>query len=344
MNRAGFLVVSVVVVGGLVAAAVFWPRQEGVVLYCATDDVLARPVLDAFERETGIHLKTRFDTEQSKTIGLANDLKLERDNPRCDVFWCNETLQVVRLANEGVFAPYVSPSAADIPAEFKDAGGLWTGFAARPRILIVSTDPKMWPDAERPKSMSDFVDPKWKGRAVLAQPLSGTTLTHAAVLMTVLGRDGAMKWFKGLFDNGCLFPVGNGAAASSVGGRQAAFAFTDIDDFHAIERKGEPVEVVYPDQGPGQPGTLLIPNTVALVKGGPSPELGKKLIDFLLGKRVEQMLAEGEGSQVPLRPDVPRPAHVKVPPTDFRAMKVDWQDAAKHYDERLDQLQALWGR
>jgi iron(III) transport system substrate-binding protein len=344
MNRAGFFVAAVVVVGGLVASAVFWPKEEGVVLYCSTDDVIARPVLDAFERDTGIHVKAEFDTEASKTVGLANRLKLERDKPRCDVFWNNEILHSVRLANDGVFEAYVSPSASDIPVDFKDPGGLWTGFAARPRILILSTDPKMWPDADRPKSMNDFVDPKWKGRAVLAQPLSGTTLTHAVVLMSVLGKDGALKWFKGLFDNQVKFPVGNGPAASAVGLQQGAFGFTDIDDYREIERKGQPVAVVYPDQGPGQVGTLLIPNTVALVKGGPRPDLGRKLIDYLLTKKVEQMLAEANASQVPLRPDVPRPPHVKVPPTDFLAMKVDWQDAAKNYDARLDQLQALWGR
>ncbi len=344
MNRAVFLAACFVVVGGLVASVLFWPKQEGVVLYCSTDDVIARPILDDFERETGIHVKAEFDTEASKTVGLANRLKLERATPRCDVFWNNEILQTVRLADDGVFEPYASPSAADIPVEFKDPGGRWTGFAARPRILIVSTDAKMWPDADRPKSMDDLVDAKWKGRAVLAQPLSGTTMTHAIVLMSVLGKDRALKWFNGLFANRCMFPVGNGPAASAVGLQQAAFGFCDIDDFHEVEHKGQPVAVVYPDQGPGKVGTLLLPNTAALVKGGPRPDLGRKLIDFLLSKKVEQRLAESDASQVPLRPDVPRPAHVKVPPTDFRAMKVDWQDAAKDYDAKLDQLQALWGR
>jgi iron(III) transport system substrate-binding protein len=344
MNRAGFFAASVLVGGGLVAAAVFWPRQGGVTLYCSTDQDIAQPILDEFEKETGVHVKREFDAEASKTVGLANKLKLERDNPRCDVFWNNEILHTVRLADAGVFESYVSPSAADVPPEYKDPQGRWTGFAARPRILIVSTDPKMWPDDDRPKSMDDLVDPRWKGRAVLAEPLAGTTLTHAVVLSSVLGKEGALKWFKSLGENSVALTKGNGPAAGAVGNRQAAFGFSDIDDFHEVEHKGQPVAVVYPDQGAGQVGTLLIPNTVALVKGGPQPESGKRLIDFLLSKKVEQRLAEAQAAQVPLRPDVPRPSHVKVPGADFRAMKVDWQDAAKHYDERLDQLQALFGR
>jgi iron(III) transport system substrate-binding protein len=344
MNRTGFFVSAIVVAGGLVAAAVFWPKQGGVVVYCALDNEFAQPILAAFEQETGIHVKPEWDTEQAKTIGLANKLKVEKDSPRCDVFWSNETLQTARLALAGVFEPYASPSAADIPAEFKDASGLWTGFAARPRILILTTDKEMWPDDDRPKSMADLANPKWKGRAALAQPLSGTTLTHAVVLSTVLGEQAASQWFKSLFDNGCLFPVGNGPTARAVGLRQIAFAFTDIDDFHAVRIKGQPVDVVYPDQGEGQIGTLLIPNTVALVRGAPNPELGKKLIDFLLSRDVERRLAECDSAQVPLRPEVPRPAHVKTPPKDFRPMKVDWVDAAKHYDERLERLQSMWAR
>ena len=210
--------------------------------------------------------------------------------------------------------------------------------------MIVSTDAKMWPGAERPSSMDDLVDPKWKGRSVFAEPLSGTTLTHAVVLFSVLGRERALKWFNGLRTNGVLSPVGNGPAAGAVGLRQAAFGFADIDDFHEVEAKGQPVAVVYPDQEPGQVGTLLLPNTIALVKGGPRPDLGRKLVDFLLSRGVEQRLAECDASQIPLRPDVPHPARVKSAPKDFRAMKVDWQDAAKDYDARFDQLQAIWGK
>jgi iron(III) transport system substrate-binding protein len=344
MNRTGFFVASAIVIGGLVASAVFWPKQEGVVLYCATDDVIARPVLDAFESETGIHVKPEWDTEASKTIGRANALKQEKANPRADVFWNNEILQTVRLAAEGIFEPYVSPSAADIPAEFKEPTGLWTGFAARPRILIVTTDAEMWAkDPERPSSMDDLVQPKWKGRAVLAQPISGTTLSHALCLFSVMGEERATKWLEAVQRN-CLSPIGNGPAAKAVALRQAAFGFTDIDDFREMEKAGHPVTVVYPDQAPGQPGTLLLPNTIALVKGGPNPALGKKLVDFLLSRKVEEMLAAATAAQVPLRQDVPRPTHVKVAPKDFRAMKVDWHDAAKDYDRKLAKLQAIWDK
>jgi iron(III) transport system substrate-binding protein len=64
--------------------------------------------------------------------------------------------------------------------------------------------------------------------------------------------------------------------------------------------------VRFPDQGGF--GALLIPNTVALVRGGPHPEAGRRLIDYLLRPETEALLARGGARQIPLR------RGVRVPP------------------------------
>ena len=68
----------------------------------------------------------------------------ERARTRCDVFWSNEFAQMVSLANDGLLAAYDSPSAAEIPAGFRDPGRRWTGFAARARVFIVNTELGLW--------------------------------------------------------------------------------------------------------------------------------------------------------------------------------------------------------
>jgi iron(III) transport system substrate-binding protein len=335
-----FLTVAAVAGAAVVAAVFLWPRKEGVTIYCAADDVHAQPILDAFVRDTGIPIReVKYDVEANKTVSLVAALRLEKDHPRCDVFWNNEPLHSMRLAEEGLFEPYASPSATDIPAEFRDPKDRWSGFAGRARVLIVNT--QVVKPEETPKSMDDLLDPKWKGRAGMARPLAGTTLTHMAVLWTVVGREKTLAYAKGMFDNACVFPNGNGPLATAVGAGQMAFGFTDTDDLRKQEVEGKPVARVFPDQAPGQVGTLVLPNTVALVKGGPRPDLGKKLIDYLLRKETESQLAHSDGAHIPLRKDVARPAHVKGPP-EFRAMHVDWSDVARNYDERLKQLEALW--
>lgn len=341
MSRTTVLATGASLVAASVAAAVFlWPKdEEAVTVYCAADDVHAQPILEEFARRSGIAVHWRFDTEASKTVGLVNQLRIERDHPRCDVFWNNEPLHSMRLADEGLFEAYRSPSAADIPAGFKDAQDRWTGFGARARVLIVNTS--LVKPEETPKSMDDLADPRWRGRAALVKPLTGTTLTHVATLYTVLGRERTLAWIRALRGNDCRFPTGNGPLATSVGLGECAFGFTDTDDFRKQQVDGKPVAAVYPDQGEGQPGTLVLPNTVALVRGGPRPDLGRKLVDFLLLPEVEARLSASDGAHIPLRGSVPRPDHVVGPPR-FRAMEVDWADVAKNLDARMKEIEALW--
>ena len=339
MKPKAFLALAAVVVAAIIAAAFLWPRQEGVTIYCAVDEGHSIPILDAFERETGIHVHRNFDTEANKTVGLVQRLREERGNPRADVFWNNEIMHTIRLAREGALESYDPPSAADIPDAFRDKERMWTGFGARARILIVNTE--LVGEDEMPSSMNDLLDAKWKTRASFVRPLTGTTLTHAAVLYTMMGDEAARTWLRGMHENECLFPSGNASLARAVAGGQSAFGFTDTDDYEKVLADGRPVARVYPDQQEGGLGTLLIPNTVALVKGGPRPDLGKQLVDFLCSKKVEEMLAHGDSAQIPVRGDVKRPSNVVGPP-EYRVMEVDWNDVVENFDARLKELEALW--
>ena len=69
-----------------------------------------------------------------------------------------------------------------------------------------------------------------------------------------------------------------------------------------------PVAIVYPDQGAGGLGTLLIPNTLAIIRGGPNPAAARRLVDYLLSPEVESRLAAGPSAQIPLNPKVESPA------------------------------------
>ena len=78
-----------------------------------------------------------------------------------------------------------------------------------------------------------------------------------------------------------------------------AFGLTDTDDFNVAREEGFPVAVVYPDQGEGELGTLLIPNTVAILADAPHPEAARQLVDFILSREVEERLAHARGAQIP---------------------------------------------
>jgi len=108
-------------------------------------------------------------------------------------------------------------------------------------------------------------------------------------------------------------------------------------------QQGKPVTVVFPDQGDDQMGSLVIPNTVALIKNCPHPEAGKKLIDFLLRREVEAMLAESGSVQMPVRADVP--VHDGNPSlAGIKAMQVDWNVVETKLTEVSHFLEELFVR
>src|SRR5205823_5481534 len=86
-----------------------------VVVYVSEDQVFSEPILKDFERETGITVKSVFDTEESKSTGVMNRLIAEKDNPQADVYWANEPVRADALKQRGVCTPYVSPAAEGIP-------------------------------------------------------------------------------------------------------------------------------------------------------------------------------------------------------------------------------------
>jgi len=310
-----------------------------VVAYTSLDQVFSQPIFAEFETSTGIRVKAVYDSEATKTTGLVNRLITEKGHPQADVFWNSETGRTIVLKRKGVLAPYKSPPSADVPALFKDPDGYWTGFAARCRILIYNTDKLK--AANGPASILELTKPEWKGRASLAYPLFGTTATHAAALAAYLDPEKARQYFQDLKSNDVIITDGNASSRDRVADGTAWIGFTDTDDAYVAIKQERPVGIIWPDRD-GM-GTLLIPNTVALIKGGPNPESGKKLIDFLLSKQVEQMLAFSDAGQIPLRADVPRPEH--VPSLDqIKAMEVDYEKVADQMEPMGRYLQQLFVR
>lgn len=303
------------------------PARE-VVVYCALDRLYAEPILQAFEARTGIAVRSKWDAEATKTTGLVEALRAERDRPRCDVFWNNEVGQTVRLAREGLLAPYDSPSAAGLPADARDDQRRWTGFAARARVLLVNTD-LVPSEADGPRSYRDLADPRWRGRVAIAGPLFGTTATHAAALFAALGPDEAKAWWRSLRANDVVVCPGNATVKDKVAAGEVAFGLTDSDDANLALLAQKPVRVVFPDQEEGGLGTLLIPNSVALLAGAPHPAEARALIDHLLSVEVEAELARSRSAQVPLRAGTPRPAWI---PAQLRTIATTWEKVADSFD------------
>src|SRR5437588_9633898 len=135
--------------------------QREVVVYTSVDQPFAEPIFREVEKRSGIQVRAVFDTEETKSTGVLNRLIAEAQRPQADVFWSGDPVRPFLLAKRGLLDPYVSPAAATVPAQFKSADGLWTGAAARAKILPVNTQKVAPPDM--PRSARDLANPRWKG-------------------------------------------------------------------------------------------------------------------------------------------------------------------------------------
>lgn len=309
-----------------------------VTIYVSTDRVFSEPVLREYERRTGIKINDVYDTEETKTTGLANRLLAEVNRPRADVFWANEPVRTLVLKKRGVLAPYRSPQSEGIPATFRDPEGYWTAFSARLRVIAYNT--KLVRAEEAPRGIEDLVLPKWRGQVAIADPRFGSTSFHVAALYASWGDERADDFFRRLKANHVRIAPSNSAVLDLVARGEVKVGLTDTDDVNVALEAGRPVGMVLPDrEGLGVP---VFPNMVSLIAGAPNTDEGKKLIDYLLSADAERMLAQSEAVQIPLRPGVAPPKRIPAMET-FKPMTLDYVKAADRVENVTRRLQTILG-
>src|SRR3989449_11610119 len=105
-----------------------------VTAYVSADRPFSEPILQDYERRSGVRVNVVYDTEETKSTGLANRLLAEKGRPQADVFWSNEPVRTLVLKSRGTLEPYQSAAANGIPAALMDPEHFWTGFSARVRV------------------------------------------------------------------------------------------------------------------------------------------------------------------------------------------------------------------
>lgn len=347
-----FLLGSVLVLAaaGYVLKPLLFPSGDrALVLYCSVDQDQSQPVVASFREATGTAVDLVGETEASRSVGITKLLESQREHPIADVVWANEIMNTVALADLGIFDEMPRDLVEAFPPAWRDAKGRFVSFAGRARVLLVNTtllpDPATWPT-----SVGDLLDPKWGGdgrRATVARPLTGTTYTHAVAMLTRDAEAGRSFWTS-VAARGARgelrLSASNGQVMTLVADARngVAWGLTDTDDARVAVERGDPVAVVYPDQGEGQPGTLVIPNTVAIVRGSRRRADAEAFARWILSKDTEAKLAAGPIANIPLRDDVSAPAHVRRPGRDFRPMEVDWPAVGRDRDRWLGVLSGLF--
>jgi iron(III) transport system substrate-binding protein len=309
-----------------------------VVVYVSVDQIYSEPILKAFERDTGIEVRAVYDVEAAKTTGLATRLIAEKDFPRADVFWNGEFVQTLRMKKYGILQACAPASTSGIPLSFKDPEGYWFGIGGRARVFLINRS-LLQPEAY-PRKLEDFLNPKYPpDRIGMALPLFGTSATHAAALFATMGPEPASKFFSALKDRGIRLVDGNSVVRDMVVGGRWIFGLTDTDDALGAIERGAPVEVVAPDQD--ERGTLVVPGTVALIRGAPHSKEAAALMNYLVKPETEQALIRGGFCQWSIRGNI---GSSPMFPSGLRAMAVSLNEVNNLLPQAMKQMREIFSR
>ena len=134
---------------------------DDLVVYSARNEQLIKPLFDAYEKETGTHIK--FLT--GKEGPLLERLKAEGARTPADILMTVDAGNLWQAAQSGLLAKVDSKILNEnIPAHLRDPEGQWVGLSVRARTIVYNTK------KVKPADLSSYEalgDTKWQGRLCL---------------------------------------------------------------------------------------------------------------------------------------------------------------------------------
>jgi iron(III) transport system substrate-binding protein len=268
-------------------------------LYAGQHEQMVRLLVGAFEKASGINVKVRYGEGPE----LANQIIREGKRTPADVFFTENSPELVRLREHDLLAPVAQTTLAAIPARYSSGKGEWVGILARENVLTYN--PHRIKKRELPASILDLAKPKWKGKV-------GIHLTSADIMpliRTIAVKDGrktALHWLEGMKRNAELYQSSTGTVTAVNKGDIAVGVSNSYYYYRLREQVGKKhmVSKIY-HFSHGDPGGLINISGAAVLKYAPHPQAAAKLLAFMVSKPAQTLLAHSTVDfEYPLRPGV----------------------------------------
>ena len=311
-------------------AAPAWAQSKPVMVYGVIHEYTLARLMQMFERDTGM----KADFIRLSAGEVATRVLAERQAPKGDVIFGISRAIQESMKTQGLLEAYKSSRRAEVPSRYVDPDGHWTGSSLTVQGIAVNTErwKKEFGNAPMPKTWEDLLDPKYKDLIVAPSPLSsGTGFTFIVGQFFRLGEEKGWEYLKALDRNVRFYTPSGIAPTRMVAAGEFLIAITFAHDALKAISAGYPIALIHPA------GVSWDIGSVSLIKNGPNPAGGKKIIDWVLGRDPIQLIVDlnFEGS---LRSDVSLPlGATPLDKIDLVDYKLDW--AAQNRQRVLKQ----WG-
>ena len=129
-------------------------------IYSARQEVLMKPLIDLFEKETGI----KVNITAAKANQLINRIEQEGKYTRADILLTTDVGRLHNAKNKDIFQKIGTSITKDISSAFKDKDNFWVGLSLRARLLVYNKNKVSEKDLEGYISLADK---KWKNRILV---------------------------------------------------------------------------------------------------------------------------------------------------------------------------------
>ena len=245
----------------------------------------SQAVADAFTKATGI----KVTLNSAKSDQLAGQLKEEGDKTPADVFFSEQTAPFAALSDAGLLEPLSADTIKQtahkgVPvAPKKD----WVALSGRSRVVVYDHTKLSEKDMEK---------------SVL-----GAFLEQVVAITKLKGKDAALKWLKGLKENGKLYAKNSVALQAVENGEVPAALINNYYWYTLAKEKGaDNLKTRLYFIRHQDPGALVTYSGAAVLKGSKNKEEAKKFVDFLASKEGQQVFVSVR-AEYPLRTDVVSP-------------------------------------
>ena len=183
-------------------------EDEGIVVYNAQHESMAKEWAEGFTKETGVKVTLRNGGDSE----FSNQIVAEGAASPADVFLTENSPAMALVEGAGLFAPVDAGTLAQVPENFRPSSGKWTGVAARSTVFVYNKT-KLNED-QLPKSILDLADPAWKGRWA-ASPSGADFQAIVSALLQLKGEEATAAWLKAMKENFTPYR-GNGTVMKAV--------------------------------------------------------------------------------------------------------------------------------
>ncbi len=251
-------------------------------------------------------------------------LRSEKANPQADVWYGGPDTIFARAAREGLLAAHRPDWADAIAPASRHDGDLYFGLYRTPAMPVYNE--KAIPAAQAPREWDDLLDPKWKGKILIRDPLASGTMR--AVWGYILAKsvretgspEAGFAWLARLDAQTKEYVFNPILLYEKIVRQEGLVTIWDLPDTLLERERGSPLQYVFPKSG-----TPVIDDAVGLVAGSRRAQTAKAFIDFLGGKLMQRLAAE-KTYRLPARTDMGEdlPAWAREVEREMIPAEIDW--------------------